>query len=67
VIPNWAPAKVAISVALLCEEAQTVQAVQGKPLDGEQFCALVQDVCAVVQDYMCEDTRYRLLIAHIEV
>ena len=42
-IPGWPAGQVAISVALLVDQADQIQKAQGSELDGDQFCELVQD------------------------
>ena len=57
-----------IAVALLCEEATQIQAAQGRALDGDQLCALLQDMSALVVDYVLpKDVEPpRIMIASIE-
>ena len=64
-IPGWRAGEVAIGVALLLAAAELVQTTQGDPLNGEQFCELVQDVCVLMADHLSPDDPPRLLIAHV--
>jgi len=62
----WPPGQLGIRVALLVEEAETLQKAQGHTLSGEQFCGLVQDVCVELAEYLADGDVPRLLIAHLE-
>ena len=64
---KWSAGQVGIKVALLAEEAQTVQLAQGHKLTGSQFCDLVNSVCVELADFLSEDGVVpRLLIAHLD-
>ena len=65
-IPGWPAGQVAIGVGLLVDAAERTQKEQGKPLDGDQFCELVQDVCWLMADHLVTDNTPKILIAHIE-
>ena len=64
-IPGWPAGQVAISVALLVDQADQIQKAQGSELDGDQFCELVQDVCYLMADYLVEGDPPKLIIAHV--
>ena len=65
-IRGWPAGNVGIGVALLVDQADRVQKEQGKPLDGDQFCELVQDVCWLMADHLVPDNTPKILIAHID-
>jgi len=63
----WPPGQLGIKVALLAEEAQTLQLAQGQKLTGEQFCDLLNNVCIELADYLTDDGIVpRVLITHID-
>ena len=65
-IRGWPAGQVAIGVGLLVDAAERVQTAQGKQLNGDQFCELVQDVCWLMADHLVPNDTPKILIAHIE-
>lgn len=67
-IRGWAAGRVGLQVAILCEEAKAIQATQGETLDGDQVCAVLQDVSALVVDLLLphDATPPRIMIAHLD-
>ena len=65
-INGWAPGKVGIAVALLCEQAQTTERVEDRELTGDEWAELYTAVCEAVQEYMKPDDKSRILIGYLD-
>lgn len=66
-IPGWPAGEVGLGCALLVDQACAVRDARGEPMDGDDFCELLQDIAELVSSYVHkdEDQKPHILIAHI--
>ncbi len=66
-IPGWPAGEVGLGCALLVDSACTIRDAQGAPLDGDQFCELLQDIAELVSAYVhrADEQKPHILIAHV--